>query len=133
MNGFPVSLRLHDRITRAWTLGMLLLLPGVAAYPQTTDTESVCSVSVLNQTALVNDRSWTLPNIPANMGPLRARLTCIDGDQVESGSSELFLVKPNVMNAIPEIPLGTPAPTVASIDENAGHGTPHAPTVRGGS
>ena len=37
-----------------------------------------CTVSVLNRTVPVNpDGSWVLPNVPANLGQVRARATCV--------------------------------------------------------
>ena len=37
-----------------------------------------CTVSILNRTVTQNaDGSWVLPNVPANFGPVRARVTCL--------------------------------------------------------
>lgn len=75
-----------------------------------------CVVSVLNQTANVQpDGSWTMANIPANMGPVRARVNCVDGGQSYAGASAPFLVAGSRLNGIPPVPLGTAAPTPASI------------------
>lgn len=75
-----------------------------------------CTVSVLNQTAnVLADGTWEVPNIPSNMGPVRARVSCVADDETLSGSSDLFTITPNRMNAIPRIVLGSGAATPASI------------------
>jgi hypothetical protein len=49
---------------------------------------------VLNQTAHVHaDGTWTVPNVPANMGPVRARVTCVgSGTHVFAASHAAGLV-----------------------------------------
>jgi hypothetical protein len=77
---------------------------------------------VLNRTAQVRpDGSWTLPNIPAGFGPVRARATCVENGVTRSGQSELFTITPGRMNAIPPIVLGstTPIPQTLTITGNA--------------
>ena len=55
-----------------------------------------CTVSVLNRNVRVNpDGSWVLPNIPANFGAVRARVTCVIDGRTVSGESEPFVVPPN--------------------------------------
>lgn len=91
----------------------LLTLNGLAA--QTFD-PGQCTVSVLNQTANVQaDGTWDIPNVPSNMGPVRARVTCVDDGETLSGASDFFTITPNRMNAIPQVELGTGAATPASI------------------
>ncbi|NJL26873.1 MAG: hypothetical protein HC897_02815 [Thermoanaerobaculia bacterium] len=75
-----------------------------------------CTVSVLNQTANVRtDGTWNLPNIPANMGSVRARITCVDDGQTLSGASDFFTITPSRMNAIPRVELGHGAATPEAI------------------
>ena len=79
--------------------------------------ERNCAVSILNQTAFVqDDDTWILPNVPSNMGPVRARVTCVEDGQTLSGASELFTVKPDRMNAIPKLTLGQDQPVPARIE-----------------
>src|SRR5712664_3793864 len=78
-----------------------------------------CTVSVLNRNVRVNpDGSWVLPNIPANFGPVRARVTCIIDGRTVSGESEPFVVPPNGAVSVPPIVFGqtSPIPTTVTID-----------------
>jgi hypothetical protein len=98
----------------AWALLSVLL--GVRPGWSQNKSDFGCTVSILNQTAFVqSDGSWTIPNIPSNMGPVRARMTCIENGQVLSGSSDFFTIETNRMSAIPPIPLGVVAPAPAKI------------------
>ncbi len=55
-----------------------------------------CVVSILNQTANVRaDGSWSIPNIPANMGPVRARVTCIVDGQTLTGTTDFLTITSN--------------------------------------
>ncbi len=77
-----------------------------------------CTVSVLNRSVRVNpDGSWVLPNIPANFGFVRARVTCIVNGQTISGESEPFLVPANGVVNLPHITFGqtTPIPTSLAL------------------
>jgi hypothetical protein len=66
-----------------------------------------CTISVLNRNVRVRpDGSWVLPNIPANFGPVRARVTCIVDGQTVSGESEPFLIPANGVVNRPNITFG---------------------------
>ena len=55
-----------------------------------------CTVSILNRTATVQpDGTWLLPNVPANMGLVRARMTCVINGETKSGQSDYFTVASN--------------------------------------
>ena len=55
-----------------------------------------CVVSILNRNAYVQpDGSWSLPNIPSNMGQVRARATCVKDGVTVSGQSDYFAVATN--------------------------------------
>lgn len=100
-----------------WIALGFLALPVLAQAPLT---EGSCTVSVLNQTAFVQeDGSWSLPNVPSNMGPVRARITCMENGRTVSGSSDFFTIQNNRMSAILPVPLGVPAPTPARISVTA--------------
>jgi len=107
VNRRPASL---GSMTALLMISAFLLLPlqGVAQV----SASGVCNVSVLNQTAFVRpDGSWILPNVPSNMGTVRARINCIGDGTTRSGASEFFTIQRNRMNAIPPIPLGAAPPT----------------------
>jgi len=55
-----------------------------------------CVVSVLNRTVQVNpDGTWILPNVPTNIGQVRARATCIQNGVTTSGQSAFFTIPSN--------------------------------------
>src|ERR1017187_1947426 len=84
-----------------------------------------CTVSVLNRNVQVNpDGSWVLPNIPANIGQVKARATCVQNGVTTSGESAFFTVPANGAVNLPVITLGSsnPIPTSLAI-------TPVAPTL----
>ncbi len=68
---------------------------------------SNCTVSVLNRTVQVNaDGSWVLPNVPANLGKVKARATCVDNGITRSGESDFFVLSANQAVNLPNIRLG---------------------------
>src|SRR5258708_1470892 len=70
-----------------------------------------CSVSVLNRTVPVNpDGSWVLPNIPANLGQVRARATCVRNGVTTAGQSDYFTPQTNGVVQSINITFGTVAP-----------------------
>ncbi|MBF0286971.1 MAG: hypothetical protein HQM14_04065 [SAR324 cluster bacterium] len=63
-----------------------------------------CTINILNRTIQVqNDGGWALPNIPANMGRIRARATCIRDGKTITGQSDYFTVGPNGITEVGEI------------------------------
>lgn len=67
----------------------------LTATAQTTLDEN-CVVNVLNRTVQVSPQgSWVLPNVPSNMGRIRARATCTQGNQTISGQTDYFNVTLN--------------------------------------
>ncbi len=89
-----------------------------AATPAWAQLNENCTVSVLNRNVRVNpDGSWVLPNIPANFGLVRARVTCVVNGQTISGESEPFVVPANGVINLPHITFGqtTPIPTALTI------------------
>jgi hypothetical protein len=64
-----------------------------------------CVVNILNRTIQVSEGGgWSLPNVPSNMGRIRARATCIleDGRTV-SGQSDYFTVIRNGQSRVGDI------------------------------
>ena len=78
---------------------VVLSVMGSRAEPQ----GDQCVVSVLNRTVQATDgNSWVLPSVPANLGRVRARLTCVEGGVTRFGHSDWFTIPPNgVMNLPP--------------------------------
>ncbi len=75
-----------------------------------------CIVSVLNRNTQVDaSGNWTLPNIPAGFGLVRARATCVRGGVTSSGESGLFTVVANRTSAVPQIVLGNTSPVPTSL------------------
>src|SRR5262245_227507 len=75
-----------------------------------------CTVSVLNRNVRVNaDGSWILPNIPANFGPVRARVTCIVDGRTISGESDPFVIPSNGVVDVPRIQFRPPTPIPTNI------------------
>ncbi len=98
---------------RLLALALLALLPATESFAQLNEN---CTVSVLNRNVRVNaDGTWVLPNVPANFGYVRARVTCIVNGQTISGESEPFLVPPNGAVNVPRIIFGTTTPIPSSI------------------
>jgi len=79
----------------------VLALIGIFILPVAWAAESVlldqdCTVSILNRTVQVgNDGSWSMPNVPANLGQIRARVTCMRSGQTISGQTAYFNVVTN--------------------------------------
>jgi hypothetical protein len=97
-------------------VAMLTVLPVCAATPAWAQMNENCTVSVLNRNVRVNpDGSWVLPNIPANFGMVRARVTCVVNGQTISGESEPFLVPANGVVNLPHIRFGQSTPIPVSV------------------
>ena len=100
---------------RAFALIVLSLCTARSAAAQLNEN---CTISVLNRSVRVRpDGSWVLPNVPANFGPVRARVTCIVDGQTVSGESDPFLIPTNGVVNRPRIVFGrtTPVPRSVSV------------------
>ncbi|HEX7149876.1 MAG TPA: carboxypeptidase regulatory-like domain-containing protein [Thermoanaerobaculia bacterium] len=94
---------------------MLLLLLFTAGVTEARLDEN-CVVTILNRVARVKpDGNWSIPNVPANAGRVRARATCQRSGVTTTGQSEYFLVPANgLINAI-RIVFDDPKPVPARI------------------
>src|SRR5678815_5296952 len=109
----------QNRVSKAVTLMLALCSAASAQLNQN------CTVSVLNRNVQVNpDGTWVLPNVPANIGQVKARATCVQNGVTISGESAFFTVPANGAVNLPMITLGSssPIPTALAI-------TPGAPTL----
>lgn len=83
-----------------------------------------CTVSVLNRTARVQpDGSWTLPNVPASFGEVRARVTCRPQGISLFGQSDFFAVPSDASVEVNTITFATPALVPTSLTVEALDGT----------
>ncbi len=75
-----------------------------------------CVVSILNRTVQVSPQGgWSMPNVPSNMGRVRARATCIQNGQTVSGESDYFAVTTNGIVTVGEIRFGGLDPIPVSL------------------
>src|SRR5262249_3802687 len=109
---------LGQRLTQ--TLGVFFLAIIVQLPSSTAALNENCTVSILNRTAQVKpDGTWVLPNIPANLGQVRARATCVENGITRSGQSELFLITANGSVTVPQIRLDKVEPIPSSLTLSA--------------
>ena len=102
----------------AIALAVLSLSSARSAFAQQLDEN--CTISVLNRNVRVRpDGSWVLPNVPANFGPVRARVTCIVDGQTISGESDPFLIPTNGVVNRPHIVFGHATPIPRSVTVTA--------------
>ena len=89
---------------RRFLVFSLLSLIGVMGPSAHVQLDSSCFVSALNRTAQVEpDGTWVLPNVPANLGRVRLRATCVREGQVTSGQSDFVDVPANGVIQVSEI------------------------------
>jgi len=70
-----------------------------------------CVVSLLNRTAPVNaDGIWVLPNVPAGIGQVRLRATCVEDGVTIGGQSDYFTVPADGVVRVDEIHFDGAAP-----------------------
>ena len=77
-----------------------------------------CTVSVLNRTAYIQpDGTWSIPNIPSNMGQVRARVNCVENGVTWSTQSDWFTVPPNdTVFASGDLDFGQVEPIAESLE-----------------
>jgi Bacterial Ig domain/Bacterial Ig-like domain (group 2) len=80
-----------------------------------------CTVSILNRNVQIKpDGTWVLPNIPANVGRVRARAVCIQNGLTQLGQSDLFTITTNrSLNVNPPVKLGVVTPVPQSLSLTA--------------
>jgi len=75
-----------------------------------------CVVNILNRTVQVSPQGgWSMPNVPSNMGNIRARATCIQNNKTISGESDYFNVTLNGITQVGDIKFGTNQPVPVSL------------------
>ena len=76
-----------------------------------------CVVNILNRTVQVgDDGGWSLPNVPSNIGGVRARASCIDDDgSTVTGQSDFFTVLNNGITRVGTIEFAEEIETPTAI------------------
>jgi hypothetical protein len=95
-----------------------LLLAAGLAQPLGAQLDSTCMVSALNRTAPVDENGiWLLPNVPADLGLLRIRATCVsaDGTVTSGASASLYTVPANGIVSVSDIVFQSPAPIPTTL------------------
>ena len=66
--------------------------------------DSSCTVNIMNRAVQVDENgSWAMPNVPSFMGRVRARATCLEDGETESGQSMFFNVTRNGVVEVEDI------------------------------
>ncbi len=79
-----------------------------------------CTVSALNRTAPVDaDGVWVLPNVPATLGEVRVRATCVDDGATRSGQSDFFTVPADGVIKVADIVFDAPQAVPATLSLSA--------------
>ena len=80
-----------------------------------------CVVNILNRTIQVDqDGYWALPNVPSNMGRIRARATCqLDDGRTVSGQSDYFTVVQNGVVQVGDIQFENVTPIPSDLNFSA--------------
>ncbi len=117
--------RMRTIARRSHAIGALFALASaVLTSAARTDADALddhCVISILNRSVEVKpDGSWILPNVPANIGRVRARATCVRDGITTSGQSDYFLIPANgVVNDVPPIVFDSAAPIPARLSVSA--------------
>jgi len=76
-----------------------------------------CVINILNRTIQVSeDGGWALPNVPSNMGQIRARATCtLEDGRTVSGQSDYFNVLRNGITKVGDITFKSLDPIPVSL------------------
>ena len=100
-----------------WALGLLgLALPSALAQ----ELDDSCVVSLLNRSANVQaDGSWQLFNVPAGLGLVRVRATCVRDGETLSGQSNFIDIDADIRNGYSPFGLGEVDPVPESISLSA--------------
>ncbi|MEO8368072.1 MAG: Ig-like domain-containing protein [Candidatus Solibacter sp.] len=109
---------MRGEVIARWAALALVCGAGLVT-PAAAQLNEFCTVSVLNRNATVNPNgTWTIPNVPAGFGRVRARATCVQNGLTRSGESGLFTINPNLVtgfNSFIQLGATTPIPTNITI------------------
>ncbi|WP_427501178.1 Ig-like domain-containing protein [Methylomonas sp. MED-D] len=97
---------------------VLVLLLGLAGSGQSAANvlDENCVVNILNRTVQVGkDGAWSMPNVPSQMGRVRARATCTKLGDTFSGESDYFNIVQNGIVNVPDITFENIEPIPVSL------------------
>lgn len=95
----------------------LLLLAATPAIAQEPTLDEDCVVAVLNRTARVEPSgTWVLPNVPAGIGQVRLRATCVEDGVTRGGQSDVFAVPADGVIRVQEIRFDDPVPVPERLE-----------------
>ncbi|MBF0280198.1 MAG: hypothetical protein HQM13_20530 [SAR324 cluster bacterium] len=106
---------------KLFTFLLLIVLGTTRSFAQDEEAklDDSCTINVLNRTINVApDGSWSLPNLPTNMGSIRARATCLRDGVTINGQSDYFIVNPNDLSQVGEIIFAGLDPIPSSLTIN---------------
>ena len=99
---------------------MILPIALLSAGHAAAQLDQTCTVSVLNRTAPVDDEGvWVLPNVPATIGEVRVRATCVDDGVTRSGQSDFFTVPADGVIEVADIVFDHPQAVPATLSLSA--------------
>ena len=79
-----------------------------------------CTVSAFNRTAPVQvDGVWVLPNVPANLGQVRVRATCVENGTLRFGQSGLITIPASGVVTVDQIDFSAPVAIPVSLSLSA--------------
>lgn len=103
---------------KKWMFRLTLLAPLVfSGAANAVVLDESCVVNILNRTIQVGaDGGWSMPNVPSNMGQVRARATCVQNGQTISGQSDYFAITSNTITRVSEIVFQNLDPIPSSLN-----------------
>ncbi len=109
-------MHLYDR--RRFVLVVVAL--GVSLPTRAQELNENCVVSILNRTASVlPDGSWQIPNVPAGLGLVRVRATCVLEGLTVTGQSDFINIEANIVNGYSPFGPGQVDPVPTSVAVSA--------------
>jgi len=102
--------------TKGLQLAAALLCVAAFSAPASAALDKNCVVNILNRTVQVSDQGgWSMPNVPSNLGNIRARATCLQNGQTVSGQSDYFSVTTNGITTVGNIKFDNVDPVPVSL------------------
>jgi hypothetical protein len=106
----------RQRSKSLYRIVLILAITLIGPAKSATILDENCVVNILNRTVQVNkEGSWSMPNVPSQMGRVRARATCIKLGETFSGESDYFNIVQNGISQVPEIKFQNIEPVPVSL------------------
>ncbi len=92
------------------------IIASSASAPAGFKINNTCSINIMNRTVQVRaDGDWRMDNVPAFMGRVRARATCVVDGETFSGQSAFFTPQGNTFTVVDQIFFDDPDPVPQSL------------------